>query len=272
MHRFGRTAHQKTKDRWGGGFLLATIVLLVLAWAGGTWMANLMKSRQAATGDSPTPATDRTDPIGTMAVEPHRFELYFVQAGAFRSQAGADREARRLGEMGHPAMVAPRNDQGLYRVFAGLYTAPEPAATARSELKTDGIETYASRVLVDHNPDAIPAAAMSGRAEELRKGLALLNTYLWEVAYWAENRAANRAIDTSGIAGLGRQLGEITARLADEGDQEIKAFVAMATSASLNATDVKAAATATPSSDEYQMAMTGYLALLDQYQMYQTGK
>lgn len=274
MQRFGRAAQHKMKDRWGGGFILATILALLAAWAGGIQLSNYLSGTNTASVPTPPSVTQNTDGIGgVMTVEPHQFDLYFMQVGAFRSQAGAERMARTLGEEALPSMVAPRNEQGLYRVFAGVYTSPEVAEEAKEDLLATGVEgVYPVTIHVDHNPGAVPASTGSNADVDMKKGLALLNTYLWEVAYWLENRAVDMPTDTSGIAGLGQQLGDYVTTMGTETDSTVKQFVDMAAAANANATEIKAATTATSSSDQFQVAMTGYLTVLDQYRSFHAGK
>lgn len=270
MHRFGRSAQQKMKDRWGGGgFVLATILALVGAWYLGGYLSTLGE----------TPITDVSPPGSDMAgqpldsgmeamSEPHEFQLHFVQVGAFRSEAGARSVAAKLAGSHYAVAVAPRNQAGLHRVLAGPFTSLEAVEQAKQDLAQQLGETYAVQMAVAYNPDAIPAIA--GSAEDIRKGLDVLNAYLYDVAVWLENRPAG-ATDTNTIAGLGAKMSEYAAALQGQEDATAQEFVKLAEAAQANAMAFETAA-ADPASKEYQAALDGYVALLERYRSFHSAQ
>jgi len=73
---------------------------------------------------------------------------YFVQAGAFRSQAEADAQRAKLTMMGMDAKISEREQAGrqVYRVRLGPYDDKEVAERAKSKLDAGGIETALVRV------------------------------------------------------------------------------------------------------------------------------
>jgi len=73
---------------------------------------------------------------------------YFVQAGAFRSQAEADAQRAKLTMMGLDAKVSEREQAGrqVYRVRLGPFDDKELAERAKSKLDASGIETALVRV------------------------------------------------------------------------------------------------------------------------------
>lgn len=73
---------------------------------------------------------------------------YFVQAGAFRSQAEADAQRAKLTMMGLDAKISEREQAGrqVYRVRLGPYDDKEAAERTKTKLDTGGIETALVRV------------------------------------------------------------------------------------------------------------------------------
>ena len=99
------------------------------------------------------------DPLGelvkskaqpTAAKEPAGSDpfTYFVQAGAFRSQAEADAHRAKLAMMGLDAKISEREQAGrlVYRVRLGPYDDKDVAENAKSRLDKNGIETALVRV------------------------------------------------------------------------------------------------------------------------------
>jgi len=73
---------------------------------------------------------------------------YFVQAGAFRSQAEADAHRAKLSLMGLDAKISEREQAGrqVYRVRLGPYDDKDVAENAKARLDKNGIETALVRV------------------------------------------------------------------------------------------------------------------------------
>ena len=96
-------------------------------------LGDLVKSK---TVQAP-PASSASDPF-----------TYFVQAGAFRSQAEADAQRAKLTMMGMDAKISEREQAGrqVYRVRLGPYDDKEVAERAKSKLDAGGIETALVRV------------------------------------------------------------------------------------------------------------------------------
>jgi cell division protein FtsN len=91
---------------------------------------------------SKAPSTAIKDPTGS---DPF---TYFVQAGAFRSQAEADAHRAKLAMMGLDAKISEREQAGrlVYRVRLGPYDDKDVAENAKSRLDKNGIETALVRV------------------------------------------------------------------------------------------------------------------------------
>ena len=91
---------------------------------------------------SKAPSTAAKDPAGS---DPF---TYFVQAGAFRSQAEADAHRAKLAMMGLDAKISEREQAGrlVYRVRLGPYDDKDVAENAKSRLDKNGIETALVRV------------------------------------------------------------------------------------------------------------------------------
>lgn len=271
MHRFGRSAQQKTKDRWGGSFILATVLALGSAWILGSWAAKVLNTDPATVGTQP-PTTTQSVMQNNVAVDPDEFGLHYVQVGSFRSEAMAKRAATEYGAKGYATMVAPKNKDGFVQVYAGLFTNKESAADTEARLKAEGVNVWTRTEMVHYNTAAIPTAAMGTSGTDVANGLNLLNVYLHEAARWVEGRSMNLPADTSKLVSLGKQLGELATKMGSQTDPQMAQLVSMATKASSHSTMVKDASTALTSSDAYQLAMTDYLSLLNQYQAFYSTK
>jgi hypothetical protein len=267
MHRFGRSAQQNMKDRWGGGFILATILALAGAWYLGGYISKQFGPQTASSDVS-------NGSIGSVKAgqEPHEFQLYFVQVGALRSEAGASKLARTLSQNSLTAMVATKTSKALHPVVVGPFTSMTAAEDAKAKLTGEYQGAFSTTVTVAHNPDAVPAAAMTTTAgADVRKGLDELNMYLYQAAVWMENRSAATPADASNLAALGQQLAERADALKAEKDAKVVEFVKMINAASAHATQIQAAAAAMSGGDEYQAALNGYMSLLDQYRSFHNG-
>ncbi len=95
-------------------------------------LGELVKSKAV-----PTPVPGAGDPF-----------TYFVQAGAFRSQAEADAQRAKLTMMGLDAKISEREQAGrqVYRVRLGPFDDKDVAERAKSKLDAGGIETALVRV------------------------------------------------------------------------------------------------------------------------------
>jgi len=96
-------------------------------------LGELVKSKTAQT----PPALGSSDPF-----------TYFVQAGAFRSQAEADAQRAKLTLLGLDAKITEREQAGrqVYRVRLGPFDDKDMAERAKSKLDAGGIETALVRV------------------------------------------------------------------------------------------------------------------------------
>ena len=267
MHRFGRPAQQRIKDRWGGGFILATILALLAAWLAGDMIGKWINGRNS-TADlgndgNPIPGT------ATLA-EPGEFQLRFVQVGAFRSKSNymsavRDMNAAELA----PVVGATKNN--LTPVYVGPFM--DKAAADAALAKVRSIKGYEKAQLRDinvaYNPDAVPAVATGEKQSDLKKSMDLLNTYLQEVAVWLESAGA---MDTAMLSDSGKALGDLAASLSESRDAKVKVMATMAATASANATTIEGLANAEPTSAEYQTAVSQYMDLVDQYMAFQAGK
>jgi len=274
MQRFGRSAQQKMKDRWGGSFILATVLALLGAWFAGQWLNDSLRG-ETVKNDPVAPGIvgkPTTNPIGggTFAATPQNFNLFMVQVGAFRSESGARKLAAELNTMDFSAMVAPKNSAGLWKVYAGLFTREDSANAVKSELLMDGLvtEAWTIRVSVNHNPDVVPVMAQTVKSADFKAGLEAMNVYLHEAAVWVENRTASvEALSVKGQA-LARLAADLS--LASKDSPSVQNFATLAAAASHNAAAIQLASKAAPGSAQQQAAMTEYLAVLEQYRTLQT--
>jgi hypothetical protein len=263
MHRFGRTAQNKLKDRWGGSFILATIVALVGAWYVGSWLNNQLNG-VPTTKDNPT--TPKV--VQGVVAQPAAFKIFFVQAGAFRSEANARGLVKSLSDKGYVGMVSPRASTGVYNVYAGAFTESASAESIKAKLITEGTKAFTVQVGVDYNPEAV--AAMTGvKVDDLKPGLDAMNSYLQEVTRWVESKAAGASVEPTAILAHGKQLGDMATRLISNTDPKIKGFVQMATDASNHAAALESvSADNNANTEEFQAVMSGYMSLLTTYRNY----
>ncbi len=111
--------------------------------------------RAPASAAKPAPGKPGSaDPLGDLAaakaaaapgVDP--FD-YFVQAGAFRTQADADAQRAKLAMLGWEARVSEREQNGrtVFRVRVGPFAKRDDAAVLKDKLDTTGVESALVRV------------------------------------------------------------------------------------------------------------------------------
>jgi cell division protein FtsN len=103
--------------------------------------------------DTAKPAAS-ADPLGDLAkakaaesggADPYD---YFVQAGAFRTQADADAQRAKLAMMGWEARVSEREQNGrpVFRVRVGPFAKRDDAAALKDKLDGTGVESALVRV------------------------------------------------------------------------------------------------------------------------------
>ena len=94
------------------------------------------------------------DPLGDLAVakaaarnDVDPFD-YFVQAGAFRTQADADAQRAKLAMLGWEARVSEREQNGraVFRVRMGPFTKRDDAEQLKEKLDSAGVDTALVRV------------------------------------------------------------------------------------------------------------------------------
>lgn len=115
--------------------------------------------RAAASSAKPAAAATKpgsADPLGDLAAakaaaapgnSADPFD-YFVQAGAFRTQADADAQRAKLAMLGWEARVSEREQNGrtVFRVRVGPFTKRDDAAQLKDKLDTTGVESALVRV------------------------------------------------------------------------------------------------------------------------------
>lgn len=275
MHRFGRSAQKRMNDRWGGAFILAAVLAVAAAWKVGGWLSDVFEGDKQATME-PVPGNvgSLTGNSGfSLATQPHEFQLHFVQVGAFRSEGAARNLVKALSEANYTAAVAPKNEQGLAKVYVGPYMTIDAANEAKSRLTGEGLvpSSFNVTMTVDYKPEAV--MAMTGSPDsELQKGLDTLNAYLYEAGNWFASRSSGQATDGTTLAALGQEINQyLTGMAPADGNPAVSQFMEMATAATENMAAIEMAATAMPGSDEFQAAMNGYVSLLNTYHSFHTG-
>lgn len=262
MHRFGRSAQQKMKDRWGGGFILATILALAAAWYAGDLLG-----RTAGTVDGKPPVAGNMNNGGaSLTAEPQEFSVHFVRVGVFDFASNANNMLKRVSSLNYPAVMGPKNDKGWSPVYAGPFTSEQAAMDAKAQLEQalakDVKSTVMETVTVPHNTNVVAVSTSNGKANQLQEGMDLLNSYLHEVSRYLEARVNDPNADATGVMAYGRDLADMAATMASETDARVKKFVDMASRAGTNATGLTATMNG---DDQVQAAMNDYMSLVKDY-------
>lgn len=121
-------------------------------------------ARAVASAPAPKPAASKpeakaetkpgADPLGDLAVAKAAAKGnldpfdYFVQAGAFRTQADADAQRAKLAMLGWEARVSEREQNGraVFRVRVGPFTKRDDAEQLKEKLDGAGLESALVRV------------------------------------------------------------------------------------------------------------------------------
>ena len=106
---------------------------------------------EVKTASASSTASASADPLGDLARarsgsgDPF---LYFVQAGAFRTQEDAESQRAKLSLMGVQARVTEREQSGrtVFRVRAGPFETKDDADTVKSRLDNSGLDSALVRV------------------------------------------------------------------------------------------------------------------------------
>ena len=116
--------------------------------------ASAPKAAASKPGKVETGKPASADPLGDLAkakaaesgsADPYD---YFVQAGAFRTQADADAQRAKLAMMGWEARVSEREQNGrpVFRVRVGPFAKRDDAAALKEKLDGTGVESALVRV------------------------------------------------------------------------------------------------------------------------------
>lgn len=265
MQRFGRSA-QKMKDRWGGSFILATVLALVAAWYAGSLLDGRLGGNDVSTTGNQGGMHDTLDPKMTTMAVARDFTAYWVQAGAFKTEASATKEVDRLGAKGfHAAVIGPSTESTHHRVFVGPFTSEQARETAKAELKSAmKIDGFSRSWNISQGP-TVPAST-AGKNTNWEEGVALLNNYLQEASVWWENRAMGSPVPADALVARGQELKSLAQALQKQAsDPAVAQLIGMANMAEMNAN-----ATATAAADggmglEEHKALQDYVVLLDSY-------
>jgi cell division protein FtsN len=116
-------------------------------------VANTPPAAPPKQAPAPKPPAAAADPLGELAAarssnpgaDPF---LYFVQAGAFRTQEDAEAQRAKLSLMGIEARVTEREQSGrqVYRVRVGPFERKDDADRNKDKLEAGGVETALVRV------------------------------------------------------------------------------------------------------------------------------
>ncbi|BDG61513.1 SPOR domain-containing protein [Caldinitratiruptor microaerophilus] len=278
MQRFGRS-DSRWKDRWGGGFVIVTVLALAGAW----WLGNWLSDRWA----SQEPASSGTNPAGSpgggeMAGMPSAqapldtsrrpLTVYFLQAHALKSPEAARRAAADLEQNGLPAAVSHAGE--WYKVVVGAYGSRDGAMAAKAEAESayrgpTKLSLYANPVSIAAEPAVRPQNAAAQAAFD--KGLGLLSGYLHEAAAWWDRYATGQATGADRLTQYTSQLQGVADELRPHtSDPVVGSLVAMVEKAVQNGGQIGVLAQG-GGEDQYRAAMSGYLALVEQFRSWTSG-
>lgn len=299
MHRFGRSSDQRWKDRWGGGFVIITVLALAGAW----YLGNYLSDKWAAGGPEATMETathDTLNPAGTgnagpaaggamnvgaadLAGYPKPMTVYYLQAHAFKTREQAASAAKDLNAYGVPAAVSASD--GWFKVIIGAYgsknAAEQAKMSAEANYKGKGkLAVLARSVSVAGQPGLQPANPKALAAYQ--NGIAALSGYLHAASAWWDAYAAGQPQAADHLTIYTNQLRIAMDQLKDhEADAAVNRFLSLASQAMANGTQITAAASAMGTApaaaqgagasparadgSQIQAAMEGYVTLLDDY-------
>lgn len=299
MHRFGRSADQRWRDRWGGGFVIVAVLALAGAWYLGNWLSDRWNPDTEMAADTSPSAAEATSPApgpgamagsaapGTadLAAYPKELNVYYVQAHALNTAEQAQNEVRNLATQGIPAAVL--HDGKFYKVVLGAFGSKEAANQARMNAET----AYKGKarltawlppsVRINAQPALRPANARAMPAFE--RGVAALNGYLHAAAAWWDAHATGQqpAADNLSIY-TGHLRSALNQLKGYEADAAVNQLIALANKALANGEQITTAAAgpatapaaaqnpgapmaARAGNQPLQAAMEGYVSLLDSY-------
>jgi cell division protein FtsN len=104
-------------------------------------------ARAVASAPAPKPAASKPEAKAAAKGNLDPFD-YFVQAGAFRTQADADAQRAKLAMLGWEARVSEREQNGraVFRVRVGPFTKRDDAEQLKEKLDGAGLESALVRV------------------------------------------------------------------------------------------------------------------------------
>lgn len=280
MQRF--RSDSRWKDRWGGGFVIVTVLALAGAWWLGNWLSDRWAGQEPATGGAGAPAgtgagTATGEAPGTQVQGPVEGNLepltvYFLQAHALKSPEAARRAAAQLESGGLPAAVSHVGD--WYKVVIGAYGSRDAAMAAKNEAESTyrsggKLSLYASPVSITLQPAARPQNAAAQAAFD--RAVGLLGGYLHEAAAWWDSYATGQSAATDRLVQYTSQLqGAVEELRPHASDPAVGSVIAMAQKAVENGGQINSLAQ-NHGEDQYRAAMAGYLGLVDQFRAWSSG-
>lgn len=248
-------------DRWGGGFILATVLGLAVAYyIGSHWLSGDNQVANPApnseTVNAPASMTPGAAAASAEAVVSARaYTLYAVQAGLFNQTQNAQKTVQGLQAKGFPASetrTAP------FKVFAGAYASQAAAKSAVDAIRKQGF------------PDAFIATVnvlppVSGNQQVQQTATALTN-YLQEAAQWWDTYATGKpgavdrlATDAKAVETAGGKLQSAAAT-----DAAVNDLISLTSRAGQNGQEL-ASLIQGARPEAAQVAMQDFLYLLQDY-------
>lgn len=270
MQRFGRSA-QKMKDRWGGSFILATVLALVGAWYAGDWLNAKLNEGQPVTIDPGTNIGSNHDPANVSAPIAKDFSAYFVQVGAFKTPESAQKEVANFAKKGYQAAVVNPEGSSFHKVWVGPFTTAQARDDAHAKLKKVMKQTP-GKVTWNINQGLAVAASTGSNNAKLQEGIAALNSYLQEAAVWWENQTAGNPAPTDTLLARSEAVKKSAKDLQKQSkDGAVAKFLELAQQVDANAKEIAAAANGQAVSAESGKALQNYVSLLNEYKDWTSG-
>lgn len=265
MERFGRS---RLLDRWGGGFIVAAVLGLVVAWI---IAARLLPSTDPIADKAQDQNQVATQPQGsdltsfaaapTMAAKAYSLDL--VQVTVSSSPEQVQKLQQKLQTKG---FAASATKTAPFHVYAGAYSTPEAARAAQGLLQKSGFDKlYVKKVNV-----LPPAQIPKDHVTEFQQTVTALGTYLYDAALFFDNQVAQHRVGADKVVADAKAVQAMAAKLQGAKDPMAGDLSGLVTLAGSNAGQIANLAKTNRPEDGRQ-AMQDFLNLLRDYQDWAAG-
>ncbi len=250
-------------DRWGGGFILATVLGLAVAYIIGTSLlgdpttpGEQVQNTGGTTGGTVPAAGQTAEPVEPVLTV-KAYSLYVIQAGLFNRAEGAQKTLQDLQSRGFPASVTRA---APFKVMAGAYGSETAARSVAAEMRKQGLDAFITRLDVAP-PIALPASG----GDQMLHTVSVLTAYMQQVAQWWDSYAAGNPGAVDQLAGEARAVETAGSKLqGTAGDAAVGDLVTLTMRAGQSGQDM-AALTQGTRLEAARVAMQDFLDLLRDY-------